>query len=116
VHEAVEVLNDGEMANTTARRLSDDLTSADASLEDIVELLTVVSPGAEAPVRPFGQFAINWRQVGSTNDGPLSGVSGGSNVIEIDGSVMEKSKILTTQGRGRDGTTLESNWNGERER
>lgn len=97
VGEAVEVLNDGKVANTTARGGSENLAGANASLEDVVLVDAVIGVGAETPVRPLREDAVNGLEVGLTNDGKSSRLGRIVDGAKVSRSVVEEGDVDSSE-------------------
>jgi len=94
--EAVEVLNKRQVAYTTTTGRSNNLTSTNAGLKEVILVDAVISIGAKAPVRPLRKDAINGIEVRLSNDGHLSGFRRLVDIFKL-ASIMEESEVTATE-------------------
>jgi hypothetical protein len=97
VREAVEVLNEGKVANTTVGSLRDDSASANAGHEEVVTTDAIVLVRALAPVRPLRKDAVNGVVVNITMEGPGGSIRGLVDVSEVVRSIVEESNLTTSE-------------------
>jgi len=103
VRETVEVLDKGQVADTTTRSGGDDLTSADAGHEEVVTADAVISVSALTPLRPLREDAVNGILVDVAENGHRGSLRGLVDLSEHVRSVVEESDLATRKaGRGRD--------------
>jgi len=103
VREAVEVLNEGQMADTTISSRLNNSTSANAGHEEVVDTDTVVLVRALAPVRPLREHAVNRVVVDLTEDRPVGSLGGLIDRGEAISSIVEESELTSSKlDRGLD--------------
>jgi len=100
VREAVEILDEGQMANTTIGSLGDDSAGTNASHKEIILTDAIVLVRALTPVRPFRQDAIDRIVINTAMEGPVGSVGRSVDVSELISSVVKKSNLTTRKPLG----------------
>jgi len=95
VGEAVKILNEGKVANTTIVSLGDDRASANASHEEVITTNAIVFVSALAPIRPLGEHTVNRGVVNLAEKSPSRGLRRRINIGENISSVVQKSHLAT---------------------